>query len=151
MFSVLFSFVSWLNSLTFVLSLNKRDNWQTKIVSISRNYWIVQVYTFSNQKKWHYHEILAMHWGGFHRGFNTHVGNWFPRFFNFKTQLNTAFPHDSEAIPKNEGISIWRGWGTIAIFIVRQMMQKDKSRKIDLLFNFIDFTTAFDTVLRKAQ
>ena len=43
------------------------------------------------------------------------------------------------------------GRGTVdAIFIVRQIMEKAKERKIDLHFNFIDFKAAFDTVWRKA-
>jgi hypothetical protein len=43
------------------------------------------------------------------------------------------------------------GRGTVdAIFIVRQVMQKARERKIDLHFNFVDFKAAFDTVWRKA-
>ena len=37
-----------------------------------------------------------------------------------------------------------------AIFIISQVMQKVRERKINLQFNFIDFKAAFDTVWRKA-
>jgi hypothetical protein len=41
--------------------------------------------------------------------------------------------------------------GTVdAIFIVRQVMEKAKERKVTLHYNFIDFKAAFDTVWRKA-
>ena len=43
------------------------------------------------------------------------------------------------------------GRGTIdAIFIVRQIIEKAKEKKICLNFHFIDFKSAFDTVWRKA-
>ena len=43
------------------------------------------------------------------------------------------------------------GRGTVdAIFIVRQIMEKAKERRISLHFNFIDFKAAFDTIWRKA-
>ena len=39
------------------------------------------------------------------------------------------------------------GRGTVdAIFIVRQVMQKARERKIGMHFTFIDFKAAFDTV-----
>ena len=37
-----------------------------------------------------------------------------------------------------------------AIFIVRQIIEKAKERKVNLHFNFIDFKSAFDTIWRKA-
>ena len=41
--------------------------------------------------------------------------------------------------------------GTVdAIFIVRQIIEKAKERKVKLYFNFIDFKSAFDTIWRKA-
>ena len=41
--------------------------------------------------------------------------------------------------------------GTVdAIFIVRQIMEKAKERRVNLHFNFIDFKSAFDTVWREA-
>ena len=44
------------------------------------------------------------------------------------------------------------GPGTVdAIFIIRQVMQKARERKINLHFNFIDFKAAFDTVWGKAH
>ena len=43
------------------------------------------------------------------------------------------------------------GRGTVdAIFIVRQIMEKAKERRISLHFNFIDFKAAFHTIWRKA-
>ena len=41
--------------------------------------------------------------------------------------------------------------GTVdAIFIVGQIIEKAKERKVNLHFNFIDFKSAFDTIWRKA-
>ena len=41
--------------------------------------------------------------------------------------------------------------GTIdAIFIVRQLMQKSKERRINCHFHFVDFKSPFDTICRKA-
>ena len=41
--------------------------------------------------------------------------------------------------------------GTVdAIFIVRQIIEKAKERKVKINFNFIDFKSAFDTIWRKA-
>ena len=37
-----------------------------------------------------------------------------------------------------------------AIFIVRQIIEKAKERKVNLHFHFIDFKSAFDTIWRKA-
>jgi len=37
-----------------------------------------------------------------------------------------------------------------AIFIVRQIIEKEKERKVNIHFNFIDFKAVFDTIWRKA-
>lgn len=43
------------------------------------------------------------------------------------------------------------GRGTVdTIYVVRQVMQKAKERKIDLHFHFIDFKATFDTIWSKA-
>ena len=43
------------------------------------------------------------------------------------------------------------GRGTVdAIFIVRQIMEKAREKKIDVHFSFIDFKSAFDTIWQKA-
>ena len=40
------------------------------------------------------------------------------------------------------------GWDTVdAIFLVRQIIEKAKEVKIALHFNFVNFKTAFDTIM----
>ena len=41
--------------------------------------------------------------------------------------------------------------GTVdAVFIIRQVIEKEKEHNVPLHFNFVDFKAAFDTVWRKA-
>ena len=56
----------------------------------------------------------------------------------------------SEKFTKENQYGFRPNRGTVdAIFIVRQIIEKAKERKVNLHFNFIDFKSAFDTVWRK--
>ena len=57
----------------------------------------------------------------------------------------------SEKFTKGNQYGFRPNRGTVdAIFIVRQIIEKAKERKVNLHFNFIDFKSAFDTISRKA-
>ena len=57
----------------------------------------------------------------------------------------------SEEFTKENQYGFRPNRGTVdAIFIVRQIIEKAKERKVNLHFNFIDFKSAFDTIWRKA-
>ena len=47
------------------------------------------------------------------------------------------------------GLNLGQGM-IVAIFIVRQIIEKAKEHQVPLHFNFIDFKAAFDTIWRKA-
>ena len=67
-----------------------------------------------------------------------------------KVLLNRMKSKIEEKIKESQyGFRHGRGT-TDAIFIVRQLMEKARERKIDLHFNFVDFKSAFDTIWRKA-
>ena len=57
----------------------------------------------------------------------------------------------SEEFTKENRYGLHPNRGTVdAIFIVHQIIEKAKERKVNLRFNFIDFKSAFDTIWRKA-
>ena len=57
----------------------------------------------------------------------------------------------SEKFTKENQYGFHPNGGTVdAIFIVRQIIEKAKERKVNLHFNFIDFKSVFDTIWRKA-
>ena len=57
----------------------------------------------------------------------------------------------SEEFTKENRYGLHPNRGTVdAIFIVHQIIEKAKERKVNLRFNFIDLKSAFDTIWRKA-
>ena len=69
----------------------------------------------------------------------------------FSHILLKRIKQQSEEFTKENQYGFHPNRGTIdAIFIVRQIIEKAKERKVNLHFNFIDFKSAFSTIWRKA-
>ena len=65
--------------------------------------------------------------------------------------LNQRMKKHTENWYKESQYGFRPGRGTVdAIYVVRQIMQKSRERKVSLHFHFIDFKAAFDTVWRSA-